>query len=235
VIAFESPVQGGTRALHGLTSDHDWDKPVGSVLDHFGLERAGLVDLSMDGYWALRAAGREPRIDRVVSWPPVYDWLHRLPPVLRGPVRSMLGHRDFMRWSVRTRARLLPTLRMVVEQVLYMLDSQNPADVVDWFRGMNAAHLGSQRVHQDVLLMAGEHNAFQPSSLARAQARALIAAGSVSTRLFTRAQPVDQHCQLGNLELACQVLTTRLHAPSPAERPARHRPGLRPNRQEPTR
>ena len=32
---------------------------------------------AMAGYWALRAAGREPRIDRVVSWPPVYDWTER--------------------------------------------------------------------------------------------------------------------------------------------------------------
>jgi pimeloyl-ACP methyl ester carboxylesterase len=122
----------------------------------------------------------------------------------------------------------------VVDQVLYMLDSQDPADVVDWFRGMNAAHLGSEKVHQDVLLMVGEHDAFQPSSLARAQARALTAARSVTTRLFTRAEHADQHCQLGNLELACHILTTWLHAPNPTEPPARHRPGLRPSRQEPT-
>ena len=79
VIAFDGPGQGGARALGGLTFDHDWEKPVGAVLDHFELDSAGLVGISMGGYWALRAAGREPRIDRVVSWPPVYDWLYRVP------------------------------------------------------------------------------------------------------------------------------------------------------------
>jgi pimeloyl-ACP methyl ester carboxylesterase len=62
------------------------------VLDHFGLESAALVGMSMGGYWAMRVAAREPRIDRVVSWPPVYDWLYRLPAVVRGPARAMLEH-----------------------------------------------------------------------------------------------------------------------------------------------
>lgn len=212
VIAFEGPGQGGARTLNGLTFDHDWERPVGAVLDHFRLDRAALVGISMGGYWALRAAGREPRIHSVVAWPPVYDWLQRVPPVLRRPVRTMLRHRRFMRWSVRTRALLLPTLRVVVDQVLYMLDSDDPADVVDWFMGMNAEHLDSGRVNQDVLLMCGEHDTFQPPVLAQAQARALMAARSVTTRMFTRTEQADQHCQMGNLELACEVLTTWLQA-----------------------
>lgn len=212
VIAFEGPGQGGARTVHGLTFDHDWEKPVAAVLDHFRLDRAGLVGISMGGYWALRAAGREPRIHSVVAWPPVYDWMHRLPPVLRAPVRTMVRHREFMRWSVRTRSRLSPTLRVVVGQVLYMLDSDDPAEVAEWFLGMNAGHLDSGRVRQDVLLMCGEHDAFQPPSLTRAQAQALTAARNVTTRMFTRAEQADQHCQMGNLELACQVLTTWLRS-----------------------
>ncbi|MGJ9371922.1 alpha/beta fold hydrolase [Nesterenkonia sp. CF4.4] len=213
VVAFEGPGQGGARTLSGLTFDHDWEKPVSAVLDHFQLERAALVGISMGGYWALRAAGREPRIDRVVSWPPVYDLLYRVPAPLRGPLRTMVGHRRFMRWSVRTRARLAPTLRAVVEQTLYLLDSDDPVDVVDWFMGMNAEHLGSDRVTQDVLLMCGEHDAFQPPSLTRAQAQALTAARTVTVRMFTEAERADQHCQMGNLDLACRVLSAWLQDP----------------------
>jgi pimeloyl-ACP methyl ester carboxylesterase len=214
VIAFEGPGQGGARTLGGLTFDHDWEKPVGAVLDHFGIQSAGLVGISMGGYWALRAAGREPRIDRVISWPPVYDWLQRLPTVARGPVRAMLRRRRFMRWSVRTRARLVPSLRLVVDQACYLLDSDDPVDVVDWFLGMNADHLGSERVTQDVLLLCGKHDAFQPPSLTSAQAAALTGARSVSVRMFTRAEHADQHCQIGNLDLACRVLTEWLRDPT---------------------
>lgn len=214
VVAFDGPGQGGARALDGLTFNHDWEKPVAAVLDHFELESAALVGISMGGYWALRAAGREPRIDRVVSWPPVYDWLQRVPAALRGATRWMLGRREFMRWNVRVRTRLVPTLRQVVDQAQYLVDGDDPMDAVDWFLGMNAAHLGSERVNQDVLVLCGEHDAFQPPILARAQAAALTAARSVTVRTFTRAEHADQHCQMGNLDLACRVLTDWLRDPS---------------------
>lgn len=212
VVAFEGPGQGGPRALAGLTFDHDWEKPVKAVLDYFRIESAALVGISMGGYWAVRAASRERRVAQVVSWPPVYDWLHRVPTPLRGVTRMMLDHRRFMRWTVRTRTRLAPTLRQVVDHVLYLVDSEDPVSVVDWFLGMNAKHLGSERLTQDVLLLCGEHDSFQPPMLARAQAEALTAASSVTLRTFTKVESADQHCQIGNVDLACRVLTDWLHA-----------------------
>jgi pimeloyl-ACP methyl ester carboxylesterase len=207
VIAFDGPGQGGARRLGGIPFDHDWEKPVGAVLDHFQIRRAALVGMSMGGYWAIRAAGRESRIDRVVSWPPVYDWMLRVPSVVRPPAKAMLRQRDFMRWSIRVRSRLVPTLRQVVDQALFNIDREDPIDIVDWFLGMNPIHLGSERVTQRVLLLSGEHDAFQPLKLTRAQADALVNAKEVAVRVFTAAEHADQHCQMGNLELACGVVT----------------------------
>lgn len=117
-----------------------------------------------------------------------------------------------MNWSVRVRARIVPTLRQVVDQALYLVDGDEPVDAVDWFLGMNPDHLNSGRVTQDVLLMCGERDAFQPPALTRAQAAALTSARSVTVRNFTAAEHADQHCQMGNLELACEVLTTWLRS-----------------------
>lgn len=206
VVAFDGPGQGGARRLSGLTFDHDWEKPVGAMLDHFDIDRAALVGISMGGYWALRAAGREPRIDRVVSWPPVYDWLLRIPRPIRPLGRVMLHRRRFMRWSVRTRARLVPTLGLVVGQALYNLDSRDHYDVVDWFLGMNPSHLGNDRITQDVFVMVGAHDRFQPPKLAAAQVEALRNASCVDVRTFTEQEHADQHCQMGNLDLACREL-----------------------------
>lgn len=210
VIAFEGPGQGGARALGGLTFDHDWEKPVAAVLDHFAVERAAIVGMSMGGYWAIRAAGREPRIDRVVSWPPVYDWLYQLPRPVRAAARRMFRFRGFMNWSIRVRTRLFPVLRHAVDQALYLVDGREPMAAADWFLGMNAGHLGSERVTQDVLLCCGENDAFQPPVLTRHQAEALTAARSVRVRTFTAAEHADSHCQMGNLDLACRVVTAWL-------------------------
>jgi pimeloyl-ACP methyl ester carboxylesterase len=207
VIAFEGPGQGGARALGGLVFDHDWEKPVAAILDHFAIERSAIVGLSMGGYWALRAAGREPRLQRAVSWPPVYDWLQQLPGPVRAAARRMFRFRGFMNWSIRMRARLFPVLRHVVDHTLYLVDRDEPMAVADWFLGMNADHLGSDRVTQDVLLCCGERDTFQPPVLTRRQAAALTAARSVQVRTFTAAEHAERHCQMGNLDLACRVVS----------------------------
>jgi hypothetical protein len=49
--------------------------------------------------------------------------------------------------------------------------------------------------------------------LTRHQTRALVNARSVTVRTFTAAEHADQHCQIGNLELACQVITDWLQQP----------------------
>ena len=216
VIAFEGPGQGGARLRHGLCFDHDWEHPVGAVLDHFGLEQADLVGMSMGGYWALRAAGMQSRIRRVVAWAPVYDWLEKLPRFVRPWVRWLCRRRSLMRWSIHLRMRLFPILAHVVAQTLYISGKDDLADVPAWFLGMNAEHLGSHRVTQDVLLMLGEADAFQSPQLGYAQARALTHARSVTTRLFTRAEQAHTHCQIGNLPLAASELATWLTTEDPS-------------------
>jgi hypothetical protein len=57
VVAFEGPGQGGARALGGLTFDHDWERPVGAVLDYFGVASVGLVGISMGGYLGIARCG----------------------------------------------------------------------------------------------------------------------------------------------------------------------------------
>jgi hypothetical protein len=83
---------------------------------------------------------------------------------------------------------------------------------------MNVDHLASERVMQHVLLLRGEHDAFQPPMPARAQARALTAASSVTLRQFTKEQRANQHSQIGNLELAGGVFTAWLQTHGPAPR-----------------
>ncbi|MFW5801379.1 MAG: hypothetical protein ACOCVC_05070 [Spirochaeta sp.] len=55
--------------------------------------------------------------------------------------------------------------------------------------------------------MTGENDAFQPPVLLEKQQAALINARSITTRIFTKAEHADQHCQMGNLELALETMS----------------------------
>ncbi len=202
VIAFEGPGQGGARQLYGHAFDHDYEKPVAAILDYFAIEAATLIGISMGGYWAIRAAAYEDRIKQVVSWSPVYDWLEQVPGFVQTLVRQLVKLEGFMNATIRLRMRLFPILDHAVNQAMYMVKKDQPMDAVHWLLGMSRHHLSSDKVTQDVLLVGGENDTFQPVKLLRKQEQALTNARSVTTKIFTQAQHADMHCQMGNLMLA---------------------------------
>jgi len=207
VIVFEGPGQGGALRLAGLPFDHDWEKPTAAVLDHFGVSDVTLLGLSMGGYWAVRAAAFEPRVARVVAMPPVYDWMALANGFAGSFVSGLMRFEGMMDGFVRLRMRLLPVLRHAVTHTLFITHGERPIDAVKWMLAMNADHVGSGRITQDVLLAGGRRDSFQPVKLMRRQEEALGKARSVTTRVFTRKEQADQHCQIGNLPLAARTVT----------------------------
>ncbi len=202
VIAFEGPGQGGARQLYGHAFDHDYEKPIGAVLDHFAIEAATLIGISMGGYWGIRAAAYENRIKQVVAWSPVYDWLEQVPGFVQTVVKQLVKMERFMNATIRLRMRLFPILDHAINQAMFMVKKDQPMDAVRWLLGMNRHHISSDKVTQDVLLVGGENDTFQPVKLLRKQEKALTNARSVTTKIFTKAQHADMHCQMGNLTLA---------------------------------
>ena len=202
VIAFEGPGQGGARRLYGHLFDHDWEKPVSTMLDYFNVDEAAAIGISMGGHWVVRAAAYEPRIKQVVSWSPVYDWLAQLASPLESLMNWVLQFEGFMNWSIRLRMQAFPILDFAVKQAMYLVDGKVPMDGVRWMLSMNKNHVSSEKVTQDVLLMTGEKDAFQPVKLLRKQEAALTNAQSITTRVFTEAENAHMHCQMGNLNLA---------------------------------
>ena len=89
---------------------------------------------------------------------------------------------------------------------MYITQKDEPIEAVNWFLAMNEKHLHSELVDQDVLLLGGENDAFQPVKLLYKQNKALINARSVSTRIFTEDEHAGEHCQMGNIGLALEVM-----------------------------
>ena len=205
VIAFEGPGQGGTLRKFGLTFNHDWEKPTSAVLDYFKVENATAIGVSMGGYWIMRAAAYEKRIKRVVSWPPVYDWLELTNSFNRILVKWMLKYRGMMNFFVRLKMNI-GTLRHTVNNALFIQAKKEPVEAVEWMLGMNKQHLNSHLIEQDVLLLSGENDAFQPPILLEKQKEALKNARSVMEKIFRKAEHADQHCQMGNIGLALETM-----------------------------
>jgi alpha-beta hydrolase superfamily lysophospholipase len=67
VVMFDGPGQGSTLMREKIPMTHEWEKPVGAVLDHLALTDVTLIGISLGGYLAVRTAAFEPRIKR---------WLH---------------------------------------------------------------------------------------------------------------------------------------------------------------
>jgi len=205
VIAFEGPGQGGSLRKYNLPFDHDWEKPTSAVLDYFKIENAIALGISMGGYWILRASAFEKRITKVIAMPPVYDWLEMTNSFNRKLLSWMLPHTKMMNFFIRLKMNI-GTLKHTINQALFIQNKKEPMDAVNWMLGMNKEHLNSHLVTQDVLLLGGEGDAFQPPVLLKKQKDALINAKSVSERIFTREESAAEHCQIGNIGIALETM-----------------------------
>lgn len=200
VIAFEGPGQGGSRRLYEQYFEHDFEKPTKAILDYFKIENAIAFGVSMAGYWVLRAAAFEKRITKVIAMAPVYDWLEMTNPIKRSIAKWLYKNRKTTNVLVGLKMRV-PVLKHAINNALYIQNKKEPYDAVKWFLDMNKNHLKSELVTQDVLLLGGENDAFQPPILLKKQEEALVNANSVESRIFTKDEHADQHCQMGNIEL----------------------------------
>ena len=205
VLAFEGPGQGGTLRTFGLPFDHDWEKPTAAVLDHFQIGEATLWGVSMGGYWAVRAGAFEKRIKRIIAMPPVYDWLELTNGFNKKLVNVLMKFPRIMNFFIRLKMNV-GVLKHTINQALFITKKEQPIDAVKWMLGMNKIHIHSELIDQDVFLLTGERDAFQPPKLLYKQKAALINAKSVTTRIFTKEEHADQHCQMGNVGLLLEVI-----------------------------
>ncbi len=206
VLLFEGPGQG--KALKcGLKFTHEWEKPVGAILDYFNLSGIPLLGISWGGYLALRAAAFEPRIARVSAYDVCFDGLEvmtrPMPPPIRQIVRLLVqinaqGVGNALINRMRKRSLLLD---WAVAHGMYITGAKTP---IDFYRHLSrhTTRLISSQIKQDVLLLAGEKDHYIPVDHFYRQRDALTNARSVSSRLFTAAEGGEQHCQVGNHQLA---------------------------------
>jgi pimeloyl-ACP methyl ester carboxylesterase len=215
VVAFEGPGQGGALFDAGLPMTHEWEKPVATVLDHFGLDDVTLIGLSMGGYFVIRAAAFEPRVRRVIAYDILFDSFDCNLRQMQTSIRLLLLVLLRLKLDLLVNAlvRRAAGRSMVIgwglHHAMHVTGTTTPAAYLHAIQRYTTAEISS-RVTQDVLLLAGSEDHYVPVVQFYKQIAALTNTRSLTARLFTKAESAQNHCQAGNYGLAFQVITAWL-------------------------
>ena len=213
IIAFDGPGQGGALNEAGLPMTAEWHKPVGAVLDYFEVERVTLVGLSLGGCLVLRAAASEPRVERVVAYGVLTNFiditLRQTNALLRGLLKTLLrlGAARIVNWMVARVARKSPVVQWGIQQGMHVTGTTSAFEFLQRTKQFQTADV-SASIRQDVLLLAGSEDHYIPVEQLQQQIGMLKNARSITARLFTRSESAQNHCQVGNYGL---VLKTIVH------------------------
>jgi pimeloyl-ACP methyl ester carboxylesterase len=206
VIAFEGPGQGGTRKKYGLAWNHEWENPVGAVLDYFNLDDVTLYGLSMGGYLCLRAAAFEPRVKRVVASGHAIDYMKTAFLLAQWLIKPFMKYENFMNKMIRKKMVKDPKHHWLTNNMMYITDTKEPIDAVNIMLQMNKKNMHPERITQDVLILTSRNDHFIPIKMHKMQINALTNSKSVSGRIFTKDEHAQNHCQIGNIGLSCKVI-----------------------------
>lgn len=206
VILFEGPGQG--RSLRqGLYFQPNFEQPTKAVLDAYGVHSCAMVGISWGGYFALRSAAYEPRITVAAAYDVLTDGVEVMTGVFPRPIASLLRFCLKREWmgvvnALTSRLRQRSLLAdWALTQGQYITGTQTAAAFYEALSGHSLYGL-TERLTQDILLLAGEKDHYVPLRQYEWLCAHLPNARSVTTRLFTIAEGGEQHCQVGAHQLA---------------------------------
>ncbi|MGM7681821.1 alpha/beta fold hydrolase [Cytobacillus sp. Hm23] len=211
VILFEGPGQGGALKKSDLALSYEWEKPTKAVLDYFQLNNVTLLGVSMGGWLCFRAAAHEQRIKRVIALSIAYDYMKIPPPIIEKFALWLFKHPKLMYWMADVKMKMMPQERWGTDNLMYITKTDTPLDGGMALLEFNAAHLKSEHVTQDVLILTGSEDHFIPLKMHDIQVKALTNAKSITERIFTRDDHAHNHCQVGNFGLALSVMSNWLN------------------------
>lgn len=208
VIAFEGPGQGAALKKHGLPLDYRWEKPAKAVLDYFDLHDVTWLGISMGGWFCFRAAAFEPRIKRVIASSIAFDYMKGMNVILRKIhlwfFRSLKNFTNKMALKSIKKGKGMEA--WLTSNLMYITKKDTPVDAFEVWLDMNEENLHSDLVTQDVLILTGREDHFIPFKMHKMQVEALTGAKSLTARIFTREEHAHNHCQIGNIGLALDVM-----------------------------
>jgi len=105
----------------------------------------------------------------------------------------------------------------MIGNLMYIANAKEPIEATDLMLKLNATNLHSDLVRQDVLILTGKNDHFVPFKMHDMQVKALTNANSVTARIFTEKGQAQNHCQIGNIGLALDVMLNWIDRVSSAQ------------------
>ena len=155
----------------------------------------------------MRAAAFEPRIKRIITSGHAIDYMKSMNFLFRRLHLWCLKHcRNFMDRMAVKKSQREGMASWVVEQLMYITKKNKPLDALEIYSLMNENNIHSELVKQDVLILTGREDHYIPFKMHGMQIRALTKAKSVTGKVFTKKEQAQNHCQIGNIGLALDVM-----------------------------
>jgi hypothetical protein len=161
----------------------------------------------LGGWLCLRAAAFEPRIKRVIAHSVSFDVIQ-----YTNIVGQKLGKLFFRKFRKFTNNAMVKKMKKnlqyswFVNNLMYITNKEVPIEGFDVLLQLNEENLHSDLVKQDVLVLTGRKDHLVPFKMHNLQIRALTNARSVTGRVFTIEDNAQNHCQIGNIGLALDVM-----------------------------
>jgi pimeloyl-ACP methyl ester carboxylesterase len=211
VYLFEGPGQGEVLREQNLPFTHEWEKPVGKILDEFNLDNVTIIGLSLGGMLAPRAAAFEKRIKRVVAWSIFPNFLDILISTrkknLQRIIRSLLKFKtqSLINFILERQMEKDPLAKWGVKHGMYNMGVDSAYEYLrtaDHFQITNIAHL----IDQHFLLLGASKDHFIPVEFYKKEIDSLINVRSMTYRLFTEKEKAENHCNVGNTRLVLDTI-----------------------------
>lgn len=210
IILFEGPGQGEC-VYQEMYYRYDFDKATSTVLDFYKIEECVFLGISWGGYFAIRSAAFEKRIKKVVAYDVLLDgyevMTHFLPWFLRIKVNM------YMKKEKRNELENLCQILSKKSIFAKWMFSQGKiitgtTNVYDMYKNIEKHVVKGidQYVTQDVMILAGQKDHYIPRNQFYNAKKMFQNAKSLRLRMFTKKEGGEQHCQIGNHELAMKEI-----------------------------
>jgi pimeloyl-ACP methyl ester carboxylesterase len=217
---FDGPGQGYTLRTHGIPTLPEYERPVSAAIDYLATRddvdaaRIAVSAFSLGGYYGPRAAAHDARLRACVAWGALVDFKQvilephrRAERVAQVPDRVLAGvARVGGRFDARLRQlRDVPMLyQWGLGQLLWILGVSTVNEALDKLDAFNLRGV-VEKIECPLLIMHGEADHLIP--IAQAYEMYARARCPKHLKVFTAEEGADDHCMIGNLPLATQVMS----------------------------